>query len=362
MNNLIKSNDSEDQLRYLSIQLTKQCNCDCKFCGQAISRVVRKEKNEMDRERISEIIEDSRKLGVNLIIYTGGEPTLRRDLPEIIKETSSSGIEVNLCTNGYLLEKEYCDRLVQSGLSQLSLSFHSPKEKIHDKICAAKGSFNHLNKAVKYLKIIKPTIKIGAAYTINSLNYHDSYRMLLLAKELGIDFISFSHTVFSHYLIDDSLRLSKEQMHEFYFKITPLLLKGGAGSKVKIDINPFFQSLSGKSIRDQILTLINHSDSFDKEISFYLKGEYSCGLHTTSPCFTSSHSSRIMADGNVVLCCDSELGELNLGNINEQRFFDIWNSKRYKELRNINHYPKGHFCSVCRNQFSTIDNQTAPET
>jgi len=242
----------DKSLHSLTLQLTKKCNLNCMFCGQAVSRLVKKEQYELSREKIREILNDAKKLGVSNISITGGEPTLRPDLIDIIKEASSLGLRVNLLTNAYVIDKTYCNELIEAGLFMLSTSLHSPVGKIHNKICGMPGSFQKLRGALTYLKSAKKSLETKITYTIHSLNYTDSCKALLLADKLRIDTIAYSHTIFSNITIDDGLRLSKEQMCEFYFKIVPLLLIGGKKFGIKVNIDPMFPGLWNKPITYQI--------------------------------------------------------------------------------------------------------------
>jgi len=349
-----KSNKLEiiqDNLFSITLQLTKKCSFDCVFCGQSISRKVNKEKSFLNRKKISEILIDAKKLNVKSVNFTGGEPTSRSDLISIINEASSLGLKSNLLTNGFNLNEVFCNKLISAGLNYLTISLHSSNEKNHDLICNMPGSFKKLIKAIKYLKSIKNDLKVRVTYTLHSNNYLGSHRMLALASKLGVDSINFSQIVFSNDMITNNLRLSKEQMKKFYFQIAPLLLRDEIKSNVKVRLEPFFPSLIHKSKVYQIYKLLNHKKSFDKEIDFYLNEDYNCGLYMTLPCAEALRSSRIQANGEVAICCDSEEENLSIGNINNQRFFDIWNSYRYKKLRSLEFYPKSKLCKYCKRDF-----------
>ena len=346
-----QTNNNKNELTSLTLQLTKKCNFNCLFCGQAVSRIVKKEQASLSRVKISEIIKDAQKLGVNIIQLTGGEPTLRKDLISIIQEISSYNIKSNLLTTTYFMDKKYCNKLIDAGLSQLSVSFHSPYEKNHDKVCGKAGSYKKLNKNITYFKLIKPEIEVQITYTTHSLNFNSAYKMLVLAKELSVDTISFSQTVFSHNRINTNLRLSKEQFEKFYFNIVPLLLWKGEEFKIKVSIDPFFPKLVDKTVSQKISNLIHNSDKFDKEINFYFNENYNCDLYKECACVAATNMSRIQADGEVTVCCVSEDAKLNLGNINNQSFLDIWESNKYQKLRDVFNYPISKICRVCKRGF-----------
>lgn len=341
----------ESNLDNLTLQLTKKCNLNCMFCGQAESRLIKKQEFKLNRKKISDILKDAKKLGVKKISLTGGESTLRKDLFDIIKEINSLGISTHLLTNGYLLNDSYCDNLINAGLNSIGVSFHSPTPEIHDNICGIKGSFHKLIKGIKYLKNKKPEIEINITYTLHSLNYLDSNKMLFLANKLKINKINYSLTIFLDNSIDEKLKMSKIQLEDFYFKIVPNLLKQEKLFKINISIEPIFPVLWGKSSDYKINQLTSNQNSFNKYINYYIKGNNNCDIYKKRPCTYVLKSSRILANGEVALCCDSEDANFNLGNINNKKFFDIWNSEKYEKLRNLKNFPKTNLCRVCKREF-----------
>lgn len=94
-------------LRHLDIELTERCNNDCIHCY--INKPAASQSNEMDTEFIKRLIRHAAALGCVTIRFTGGEPLLRSDFPEIYEFTRRQGIRVILFTNATLLNDELID-------------------------------------------------------------------------------------------------------------------------------------------------------------------------------------------------------------------------------------------------------------
>ncbi|MGC8608650.1 MAG: GTP 3',8-cyclase MoaA [Thermoplasmata archaeon] len=109
----------------LRIQVNTTCNFKCFFChmeGTSING------SEMSPEAIERVIKAAHDLGVNKVKFTGGEPTLRRDIVEIIKRTRDhiTG-DISMTTNGVMLPK-LAKQLHDAGLNRVNISMHSPDD------------------------------------------------------------------------------------------------------------------------------------------------------------------------------------------------------------------------------------------
>ncbi|WP_415064240.1 GTP 3',8-cyclase MoaA [Bdellovibrio sp.] len=111
------------QFRYLRLSVTDVCNYRCAYClPQGYKKC--QTSQELTLSEIARLLRAFSVLSFKKLRLTGGEPTLRDDLPEIIREASSSGFQVGLTTNGYRLAQKV-RRLKESGLSLLNVSLDS---------------------------------------------------------------------------------------------------------------------------------------------------------------------------------------------------------------------------------------------
>ena len=106
----------------LRVQVNTTCNFGCFFCHMEGTGI---QANEMSTDQILRIIETAHKLGINKVKFTGCEPTLRRDIVEIVRRTRSiiTG-DISMTTNGTRL-KQLASDLRKAGLDRINVSMHS---------------------------------------------------------------------------------------------------------------------------------------------------------------------------------------------------------------------------------------------
>ncbi|HLH85980.1 MAG TPA: GTP 3',8-cyclase MoaA [Thermoplasmataceae archaeon] len=109
-------------VRSMRIQLNTVCNFKCFFCHMEGTGI---HSESMSAEEIERVIRLARRFGVNKIKFTGGEPTLRPDIIEIVRRTRSiiSG-NISMTTNGFMLPS-LAKPLKEAGLDRVNISLHS---------------------------------------------------------------------------------------------------------------------------------------------------------------------------------------------------------------------------------------------
>jgi MoaA/NifB/PqqE/SkfB family radical SAM enzyme len=127
---LAQSTLAQNKPVYIQYYITARCNLTCKQCN---IRYANADMRECTLEEIKYIAENFAKIGVAMILLTGGEPFTRQDLPEIIKEFSSRGIHVRMQTNG-LASEEAIHRAIEFGGNDISISLDSLHQKTQDDI------------------------------------------------------------------------------------------------------------------------------------------------------------------------------------------------------------------------------------
>lgn len=123
----------------MDLALTYRCNNNCHHCYNARSRNFQ-ESTTLDW---LEIIDKLWMVGIPHVVFTGGEPTLRDDLPELISHAEKNGQITGLNTNARRLsDKKFLEKLVDAGLDHVQVTVESHDPSIHDKMVDAKGAFN----------------------------------------------------------------------------------------------------------------------------------------------------------------------------------------------------------------------------
>jgi len=122
----------------MDLAITYRCNNDCFHCYNARPR----DYPELDSDHWRQIIERVWELGIPHVVFTGGEPTLRRDLPELVAYAQKTGLVAGLNSNGRRLsERAFVDQLVQAGLDHVQITLESHDPAIHDGIVRSQGAW-----------------------------------------------------------------------------------------------------------------------------------------------------------------------------------------------------------------------------
>lgn len=123
----------------MDLALTYGCQNDCPHCY--VGRP--KDMPEMTTEQWKHVIDRCWELGIPHITFTGGEATLRTDLPELIRYAESVGVVTGLQTNGRRLkDPAYLDELLQAGLDHIQITLESHIAEVHDRMTGVSGAWN----------------------------------------------------------------------------------------------------------------------------------------------------------------------------------------------------------------------------
>jgi len=122
----------------MDLALTYRCNDNCPHCYNARSR----DYPEMETDDWIDIIDILWDLGIPHICFTGGEATLRSDLPDLIAHAQSKGQITGLLSNGRrLADRSFLDTLLLAGLDHIQITLESHHEEVHDRMVATSGAF-----------------------------------------------------------------------------------------------------------------------------------------------------------------------------------------------------------------------------
>lgn len=111
------------QINYLRISVTDRCNFRCTYCMPAEGVPLKKRKDILSFDEITEIVKAGTKIGLSKIRFTGGEPLVRKDLPKLVKMIAGIGgiKDLGLTTNGVFLP-QLAIQLKEAGLNRVNIS------------------------------------------------------------------------------------------------------------------------------------------------------------------------------------------------------------------------------------------------
>lgn len=170
-------------LRPLSLlcELTYRCNLQCPYCYNPLD--LDGYRDEIDTATWQRVIGEAADLGVVQLGFSGGEPTLRRDLAALIETAAGRGLYTNLITQGTFLDPARLTELENAGLDHIQISLQAPERELADVIA---GTVVHDRK----LEAIARVQESRMALTLNCVlhrNNHDSIEAVIeLAASLGV--------------------------------------------------------------------------------------------------------------------------------------------------------------------------------
>ena len=122
----------------MDLALTYRCNNDCAHCYNARARSF----PELDTAQWKQVIDRVWEIGIPHIVFTGGEPSLRDDLPELIAHAERNGQITGINTNARRLsDQRFVQRLVDAGLDHVQITVESHDADIHDRMVQARGAW-----------------------------------------------------------------------------------------------------------------------------------------------------------------------------------------------------------------------------
>ena len=175
----VESKERTAQGTELLVRLLEPCQARCNFC------ICRSAQPDMvsSADDIEERLVDGREAGMERVVFTGGEPTLVRELGELIKRARSLGYRrIGIQTNGLkLADPDYAKHLMDCGLDSILQSLHSHDPKIHESIFQIDGCFEDCVTGAKNALALGLNLNLNYVTTIANQNGH-------------LDFIDFVHT------------------------------------------------------------------------------------------------------------------------------------------------------------------------
>lgn len=273
------------------------CNQKCLHCyaaGQTYS-----DAKELSTEEWKKIIDKCKKAYIPQLTFTGGEPTKRADLVELIEY--SKWFITRLNTNGVLLTKELCNELYNASLDSIQVTFYSANKEEHNKLVGA----NNFDKTVEG---IKNAIEVGLPISINTplcslnKNYKETLKFL---NEMGIKYVSCSGLIITGNATKEESKetqLSEEELYNILKEAT-------------------------EYAKENLMEISFTSPGWLKE-----KKIKELGLDIPS-CGACLSNMAVAPDGEVVPC-QSWLGkDSGLGNILQTEWKKIWNNPKCKKIR-----------------------------
>ncbi|NIN92672.1 radical SAM protein, partial [bacterium] len=167
--------------RLIACEMTRRCNLACLHCRASAQS--EPSPDELTAEEWMRLVDEIVSLSKPILILTGGEPSLRRNIYKIAEYATNKELRVVLSSNGININKESTKRMKNAGIKRLSVSLDGATSQTHDNFRGVKGAFKEAVRGAKEAKEADLDFQINT--TITRLNLEEVPEILDLAGRLG---------------------------------------------------------------------------------------------------------------------------------------------------------------------------------
>lgn len=272
------------------------CNQKCVHCYAAGQELA--DEQEMNTQQWKEAIDKCRQYGIPQLTFTGGEPTMREDLFELIDHARWFITRLN--TNGIKLTKEYCEKLKDVSLDSMQITFYSCDEKIHNKLVGAER-YNDTVAGIENALAAGLNISINTPLCTLNRDYIETLKFL---KEKGV----------------------------LYVTCSGLITTGNATLEASEKLQ-----LSTEEIKAILKEAAEYCYANGMEISFtspgWVEEEFCKEIGIVTPSCGACLSNMAITPAGHVVPCQSWLSGEEYGNILTDSWESMWDSEGCKERR-----------------------------
>ena len=196
----------------LLAELTHRCPLRCPYCSNPLE--LDRRSDELKTADWKRVLSEAAALGVVHVHLSGGEPTARDDICDLVAHAREMGLYSNLITSGVLLNEGRLDALIEAGLDHLQLSIQDVDAENADRIGGFKGG--HKRK----LALAEEVRARGIGFTLNAVvhrqNIHNVARIIDLAVQMEAGRLEVAHTQYYGWALKNRAALipSREQLDE----------------------------------------------------------------------------------------------------------------------------------------------------
>ncbi len=286
----------------IGCSLTVRCNIKCLQCSTwKLPR-----QKELTTQQWKNIILNFKSwLGTCRILFTGGEPFIRKDLLELIKYSTDNGIIAGIATNAIMINPKLAQEIVDSGMGFVNISLDGVKPETHDFIRGIDGSFDKAVSGIRSLNKVRRDLSIFVLSIITNHNLDEILDLVKWVEDEGLDGINFQALMPAG---DEGKGWEKENK---------LWIKDY--NKLDYILDRLIQ------MKKEGAKIVNTVEQFER-FRLYFR-------HPNSPfgeeCSVGVTNIGIMSNGDVYLCFKMP----SVGNATEETLEKIWTSERANKVR-----------------------------
>ncbi|MET0970981.1 MAG: pyrroloquinoline quinone biosynthesis protein PqqE [Tardiphaga sp.] len=164
-------------------ELTHRCPLQCPYCSNPVE--LDRSSTELTTAEWKKVLSELAEIGVLQIHFSGGEPTARKDIVELVQHASDVGLYTNLITSAVMLTRDKLTALADAGLCHVQISFQGNEPVVADRIGGYRGGH------AKKLEVAKWTRELDLPLTVNAVmhrqNLHQLEDIIAMAVDLDAD-------------------------------------------------------------------------------------------------------------------------------------------------------------------------------
>jgi 12,18-didecarboxysiroheme deacetylase len=323
---------SSDKRPVVVWNATRRCNLKCVHCYSSSQN--RRYSDELSTEEGKALIADLASFGSPVLLFSGGEPLMREDLPELVRFAVESGMRAVISTNGTLITQERAAVFATIGLSYMGISLDGVGE-IHDRFRGVSGAFDAAVKGIRNCR--EAGIKVGVRFTITGENSGEIPAIFDFIEQEQIPRACFYHLVYSG---RGSALMNSDLTHDRTREVVDLIMDRT-------------RDLFDRGLPKEILTVDNHADGPYLYLRLLREDpERAAEVLTLLKMNEGNSSGRgigcVSWDGEVH--ADQFWREISFGNVRKRPFSEIWtdtSNELMAKLKDKKRYVTGR-CAECR--------------
>ena len=132
----------------VTFELTYGCNLRCVHCYNPTHRAL---PHELTTSETYALLSQIADFGVLNVTFTGGEPSVRPDIGDILRHARQQGLMIHLMTNATRITTSFSDLLHEVGVSQINVSIYGATETVYERMTSAPGSYRQFRQGLRNL-------------------------------------------------------------------------------------------------------------------------------------------------------------------------------------------------------------------
>jgi heme b synthase len=164
--------------KWVAWEITRRCNLSCVHCRSS-SKLEVDDHPDFSFEQATKVLDDIASYASPVVVLSGGEPLLRKDVFDIARYGTDKGLRMCLATNGTLVNQETCKNIKEADIKMVSLSLDGAKAETHDNFRNQEGAFEGTLNAIRLFNENKIPFLVNSSFTLrNRQEIPDIYKLV----------------------------------------------------------------------------------------------------------------------------------------------------------------------------------------